>query len=184
MTFEEMERTMQFILEQQAQLTAKQSVAGERAAESAERAARLEDAHAAAERQIERLGERMEYLAARTAERIEQLTADTDARIENLAANTARQIDHLGAALVELTEAHIRTEARIERLDTALVELTEAHIRTEAKIERLDAALVELTQAHARTENALARLAEAQANSDRKFDALIDFMRGLKDGGS
>ena len=46
MTFEEMERTMQFILEQQAQLTAKQSMAEERSA-------RLEEAQAAARALIE-----------------------------------------------------------------------------------------------------------------------------------
>ena len=124
MTFEEMERTMQFILEQQAHLTVKQ-------AEAEERITRLEEAQAAAGRQIE-------HLSTVTAERIEQLGE----RIENLAATSARQIDHLGAALVELTEAHGRTEA------------------------------------------ALARLAEAQAHGERRLDALIDFVRGSKDGGT
>jgi DNA repair exonuclease SbcCD ATPase subunit len=142
MTFEEMERTMQFILEQQAQLTVKQSVAEERVT-------RLEEAQAGAARQIEHLGRRMEQLAAGTAERFEQLgerienlAATTDQRIEHLAATTARQIDHLGAAMVELTKAHMRTEATV------------------------------------------ARLAEAQAHGERKLDALIDFVRGSKDGGS
>ena len=60
----------------------------------------------------------------------------------------------------------------------------EPDARIARQFERLGAALVELSEAHVRTEAALARLAEAQANSDRKFDALIDFMRGLKDGGS
>jgi chromosome segregation ATPase len=146
MTFEEMERTMQFILEQQAQLTVKHAEAEERRTQDKERLARLEEAQAAAERQIEHLAtttaRRIEHLAAATDQRIENLAATTDQRIENLAATTARQIDHLGAALVELTEAQTRTEA------------------------------------------ALARLAEAQAQSDRKWDALINFMRGLKDGGS
>jgi ABC-type transporter Mla subunit MlaD len=138
MTFEEMERTMQFILEQQAQLTVKQSVAEERRTLDEERITRLEEAQAGAARQIEHLGQRMEQLAVGTAQRFEQLGE----RIENLAATTARQIDHLGAALVELTEAHMRTEATV------------------------------------------ARLAEAQAHGARKLDALIDFVRGAKDGGS
>jgi chromosome segregation ATPase len=94
MTFEEMERTMQFILEQQAQLTVKH-------AEAEERTTRLEAAQEAAARQIE-------HLATTTAE-----------RIENLAATTARQIDHLGAALVELTEAHTRTQGALDRLAEA-----------------------------------------------------------------
>lgn len=138
MTFEEMERTMQFILEQQAQLTVKHAEAEERRTGDEERITRLEEAQAGAAQQMEHLGRRMEQLAADTAERFEH----TAEQIENLAATTARQIDHLGAALVELTEAHTRTEATV------------------------------------------ARLAEAQIHAEHKLDALIDVVRGLRDGGS
>jgi hypothetical protein len=105
---EEMESTMQFILEQQAQLTVMQAKAEERAEKD------------------------KEYMAE-SDERI--------ARIEAIQENTARQIEHLGRALVELTEAHTRTQ------------------------------------------DALTRLAEAQAYSDGRLDALIDVVRGGKDKG-
>jgi chromosome segregation ATPase len=95
MTFEEMERTMQFILEQQAQFAANQAKAEERIA-----------------------------------------------RIEEMQENAARQIELLGSALVELTEAHTRTEG------------------------------------------SLTQLAEAQAHSDRRLDALIDIVQGGRDGGA
>ena len=83
MTFEEMERTMQFILEQQAQLTVKQSKAEER----------------------------MD-------------------RFEETQQNIARQIEHLGRALVELTEAHARTQV-------ALTQLAESQTRSDRKLEAL-----------------------------------------------
>jgi hypothetical protein len=105
MTFEEMERTMQFILEQQAQLTINQAKAEEKA------------------------DERM----AESDERI--------ARIEAIQENTARQFEHLGGALIELTEAHTRTQG------------------------------------------ALRELAESQAHSDQRLDALIDIVRGGRDRG-
>ncbi|HEX8723038.1 MAG TPA: hypothetical protein VF736_20635 [Pyrinomonadaceae bacterium] len=113
MTFEEMERTMQFILEQQAQLTVKHAEAEERMTRAEEHITRVEAAQEDAARQIELLG-----------------------------ATTARQVEHLGAAMVELTEAHTRTE------------------------------------------DALARLAEAQAHGERRLDALVDIVRGLKGGGA
>lgn len=101
MTFEEMERLMQFILEQQAHFSVNMDKAKDRMAESDERMA----------------------------------------RVEAIQENTARQIGHLGDALVELTGAHERTQG------------------------------------------ALRELAEAQAHSDRRLDALIDIVRGGKGTG-
>jgi septal ring factor EnvC (AmiA/AmiB activator) len=90
MTFEEMERTMQFILEQQAQFAINMAKAEERMAESDERVA----------------------------------------RIEEIQENTARQIEHLGSALVELTEAHTRTQE-------ALGELAEAQRHSDQRLDSL-----------------------------------------------
>ena len=106
MTFEEMERTMQFILEQQARLTVNQAQA-------------------------------------------EQKSEERIARIEGIQENTARQIEHLGNALVALTESHTRTQEA-------------------------------LAEEHAQTQAALRELAEAQAHTDRRLDALIDIVRGGK----
>jgi chromosome segregation ATPase len=122
MTFEEMERTMQFILEQQAQFTVNQAKADERASKAEER-------------------------MAESDERI--------ARIEGIQENTARQIEHLGSALVELTEAHTRTQETLNGL----------------------------AESHMRTQGALRELAEAQKHGERRLDALIDIVRGGKDAG-
>lgn len=101
MTFEEMERTMQFILEQQAQLTVNQAQAEEKAeermAEAQERMTRLEEA--------------------------QQVIVQTQQ-------NTARQIEHLGSALVELTEAHTRTQG-------ALTRLAESQIHSDQRLDAL-----------------------------------------------
>ncbi len=112
MTFEEMERLMQFIVEHQAQFSVDMDKAKERMAESDERLS----------------------------------------RIEGIQENTARQIEHLGHALVALTEAHELTRER-------------------------------LAESHERTQAALKVLAESQAHSDRRLDALIDIVRGDREAG-
>ena len=83
MTFEEMERTMQFILEQQAQIAVSQAKAEEKAKE-------------------------------RMAESDERIS-----RIEAIQENTAQQIKHLSGALIELTEAHTRTQETLRELAEA-----------------------------------------------------------------
>jgi hypothetical protein len=116
---EEMERLMQFILEQQAQFGVDMDKAKERMA-------------------------RHEQLMAESDERI--------ARIEGIQENTARQIEHLGNALVALTDSH-------ERMGEKFAE------------------------EHARTQEALRGLAESQAHTDRRLDALIDIVRGKRETG-
>lgn len=147
MTPEEMERTMQFILEQQAQLSVNMEKVEERRAKAEERRA---EAEAKAEE--------------RRTESDERLT-----RIEGIQENTARQIEHLGDALVELTEAHTRTQS-------SLSELAEAHARTQETVR-------ELAESHAQTQGSLRELAESQIHSDRRLDALIDIVRGGRDTG-
>ena len=88
----------------------------------------------------------------------EESMAESDermARIEGIQENTSRQIEHLGSALVELTEAHTRTQGTLR----------------------------ELAEAHSRTQEALRELAESQMHSDRRLDALIDIVRGGRDTG-
>jgi hypothetical protein len=54
---------------------------------------------------------------------------------------------------------------------------------TERKIKHLSGALIKLKEAETRTQGALTRLAESQAHSDQRLDALIDIVRGGKDTG-
>ena len=90
MTFEEMERTMQFILEQQAQLTVKHAQADERMSR-----------HEEAQRGLLQTQQAMQETIRQTQE------------------NSARQIEHLGNALVELTESHTRTQESLRELAEA-----------------------------------------------------------------
>jgi hypothetical protein len=90
---EEMERTMQFILEQQAHIAVSQ-------AKAEERVSRLEEAQESLARMQENL--------ARTQESLAQTQE-----------NTARQINHLGVALIDLTEAQTRTQGALARLAEA-----------------------------------------------------------------
>jgi len=68
-----------------------------------------------------------------------------------------------------------KVEERVARLE-------EAQETTARQIGRLGEALIELTEAHTRTEGSLAQLAEAQAHSDRRLDALVDIVRGMRGG--
>ncbi|HEX8351908.1 MAG TPA: hypothetical protein VF611_03220 [Pyrinomonadaceae bacterium] len=95
-----MERTIQFILEQQAQLTVN---------------------HAKAEERMTRVEEAQESLA-RTQENLARSQENLARSQEDLGrsqGNTARQIEHLGVALIELTEAHTRTQGALTRLAEA-----------------------------------------------------------------
>lgn len=98
---EEMERLMQFILEQQAQFSVDMDKAKERMAESDERLARIE------------------AIQENTARRMEEIQENTARQMEEMQENTTRQIEHLGRALVELTEAHTRTQEALGELAAA-----------------------------------------------------------------
>ena len=105
---EEMERLMQFILEQHAQFSVDMDKAKERMAKHEERMARHEE------------------LMAESDERM--------ARIEGIQENTARQIQHLGDALVALTESHTREHAQTQE---ALRELAESQRHTDRRLDAL-----------------------------------------------
>jgi chromosome segregation ATPase len=105
MTGEEMERAIAFIIEQQAQFAANQ-----------QRHEELLLKHG------ETVHNHEEFM--RDHEEARRNHEETLHRIEGTQEQTALQIQHLGRAMVELTEAHTRTE-------NTLAELTEAHTRTE-----------------------------------------------------
>ena len=71
-----------------------------------------------------------------------------------------------------------------ERMD----ELREAQANSEAKIAALADAQIKTEEAMARLADAQARaehrLAEAQTHTDRRLDALIDIVRGTREGNS
>ena len=90
------------------------------------------------------------------------------------------------------------SDERILRLENAFSTLTELAARQHERITRLEESfvmLVEMTRRHgegmeelraaqAESEHKLAALADAQAHTDRRLDALIDIVRNERDGQS
>jgi hypothetical protein len=116
MSYEEMQRMMQFILEQQAQLTANQQRAEERNARADKRLDR-------ADKLINRIVRTIDRLATITVERTSSLSEELDAKF---------------AALVD---AQIRTEESMKRSDETfnakINALAESQMRTGEAVKRL-----------------------------------------------
>jgi len=83
--------------------------------------------------------------------------------------NIERRLTNVEEAIVLLTQKSLHTDDRADDFD--------------AKLSNLIVKLEALTDAQIRTEDALARLAEAQAHSDRRLDALIDIVQNWRNGG-
>lgn len=109
MTYEEMQRMMQFILEQQAQLVAN----GQRTDERINRMGR----------RVNRIAVMLDTLATTAVERSER----TDARISALS-------EDFDAKLAALVDAQIRTD---ETLSAKINALIESQMRTEEAVRRL-----------------------------------------------
>jgi hypothetical protein len=80
-----------------------------------------------------------------------------------------------------MAEAEAKAEERKAESDERLARIEGIQENTARQIEHLGSALVELTESHTQTQGALRELAEAQAHSDRRLDALIDIVRGGRD---
>jgi len=155
---EEIQRLMQFILEHQAQFSVDMDKAKERMA-------RHEELTAESNERLARHEERMARHEARMAEHAERM-AEADAK----AAERRAESDERIARIEGIQE---NTARQIEHVGNALVALTDAHEQTRQEMKEL----AETTQA------ALKELAESQAHSDRRLDALIDIVRGRAEGG-
>jgi ABC-type transporter Mla subunit MlaD len=85
-----------------------------------------------------------------------------------------------------MSEDYRRIEPRVKNVEEAIQLLTELTLRADERMDNFDAALSNLvakvealTDAQIRTEESLTRLAEAQAHTDQRLDALIDIVRGF-----
>jgi hypothetical protein len=96
MTYEEMQRMMQFILEQQAQLVANQQRADERT-------------------------NRADKLITRTARTVDRLATTTVERFERTGARISTESEDVNAKLAALVDAQMRTEEAVRNL-TAVVD--------------------------------------------------------------
>ena len=165
MTFEEMERIMQFILEQQAQLTVNMAKSEERRAKSDERIGRIEGIQENTARRMEHVGNALIQLTEsheRTRESLGELAVSHAQTQESLR---------------ELAESHMQTQESLRGLAES-----DTHTR-ESLRELAEATQRELRELAEATQGALKELALSQAHSDRRLDALIDIVRGGKDAG-
>lgn len=114
--------------------------------------------------------EEMERLMQFILEHQARFGVDMDKAKERM----ARHEERMAQAEAKAEERRAESDARLSRIEGI-------QENTARQIEHLGNALVELTGAHERTQGALARLAESQAHSDRRLDALIDIVRGERD---
>ena len=145
-----------------------------------------------------------EARSERTEEQLRQLTervnsfADTQAHIMQVMTQTfdaqARFNESLRAALTGLAANQTQTEASVRETNESLRETNESLRETneslraseEARRESensMRAAIGGLADRQSRTEEAMARLAEAQASSERRLEALINIVEEGRGGG-
>jgi chromosome segregation ATPase len=148
----------------------------ETSAQHDERLAAHDERMAAHEEQLAAHNERLAAIE-RTNEMLRELAADH----QQLIANMQRRVTGLEesrAMLVELLGSHHDgiTEMRAAQAnaDAKIAALADAQIRTEAAMER----------GNERVRTALAQLAESQTHTDQRLDALIDIVRGGRNGQS
>jgi len=139
-----------------------------------ERLAAIEQTAQGLERTVERLDRTVERL-----ERTTQTLSELAANHHQLIANLQRRVTGLEesqAMLVEMLHSHHDglTELRTAQANAGakIAALADAQIRTEAAMER----------GNERVQTALAQLAESQTHTDRRLDALIDIVRGGRNG--
>jgi hypothetical protein len=85
--------------------------------------------------------------------------------------------DELNNRVLELIARLDSRAARLEEGFQALIELGQNH---DGQLDDIRSMLNRLGEAQIRTEDALARLADAQAHTDGRLDALIDIVRGMR----
>jgi len=132
MTYEEMQRMMEFILEQQAQLVAN----GQRTDERINRMGR----------RVNRIAVMLDTLATTLVGRVSSLSEDFDARLSALVDAQIRAEEILSGKLNTLAESQARTEEAVRRLtergektDEAVRNLTDVvgrHLREHRNSER------------------------------------------------
>jgi DNA polymerase III delta prime subunit len=127
---------------------------------------------ATSEARIEQTNEQLTHLA-------EQLGsfADTQTEMMRIMTRTLESQDYINESLrASIGDSAARTEESISRL---AVKTEESATRLAARTEE---SIAELVARQSKTEEALVRLADAQAQSDRRLDALIKIV-GEERGG-
>lgn len=158
MTNEEIQRTMEFIVEHQAQFAANIQQLEEERRRDAPRIARLEESYQILVQLAQTTDARLDFVETKTWSH-EENHSRLDATMNSLAESQSR----LDVAMISLGENH-------SRLDAAMASLGENH-------SRLDAAMISLAEAQS-------NLAASQAHADARLSALIDIVGGQSNGES
>ena len=190
MTNEEMERTMQFIVEQQAQFTTNIQKVEEAQLRDAPRLQRLEAAFVELVELARTTDERLDSLTD-SHRRLAEAQARTEGRVVELAEATERQISQLAAhAEARLSALTVHVDQLAERTGASLSALA-AHVdqladRTEVPLSTLAAHLDRVALAQTRTDESLSRLIEAQTRTDEGLSKLTEivgqYIRTSRDG--
>ena len=158
MTNDELERAIDFILKSQAR-------AETRIERMDERQARTDEQIASTIVQLRQLAERLDSFADTQANIMRVLTQNLETQ----------------AGINESLRAADVMQARFSASLGESLRASEESLR--ASDESLRAAIAELAARQSRTEEALGRLAETQANSDRRLEALIGVVEEGRRGG-
>lgn len=173
MTNEELERAMDFLLKGQARFDARLEAYVQ---EGKERQDRTDEQIAQTNEALKGLSARVDAFADTQAELMRVFTMYMKSEEQNKKIAAARQA-RLDETITRTNESMAATQARSEEAQARVNEsLTAQQARAEesqARInESLRASLDELASKQTKTEEALARLADAQAQSERRMDAL------------
>lgn len=132
---------------------------------------------------IERTNQRLEQ----TTQRLEQTTQRLEQGFQTLNELAANQHERITGAerttqtLAELAADHQQLLANVQR---RVVGLEEANVTLVELLGRHHEGMTELRAAQANADAKIALLAESQAHTDRRLDALIDIVRGRLNGQS
>jgi chromosome segregation ATPase len=110
--------------------------------------------------------------------RVEQ-TSQQIAETNKQLAETNRQLAQTTRQLAEMASQHAETNKLMNDFADTQTQFIQVVTRTFEAQARINDTLA---AGQARTDEALARLAEAQANSDRRLEALIDIVQGGRGG--
>jgi prefoldin subunit 5 len=125
--------------------------------------------------ELERAIDFMLKSQANLEQRIEQVNAN----LEQVNANVGARIEEVAARVGETS----RLVGEMAQTQNQFIQVVTRTFEAQAQInESLRAGITELAAKQLRTEESLVRLAEAQVNTNRRLDILIDIVQGGRNG--
>jgi hypothetical protein len=170
---EKIERMMEFILEQQAQLGIKVENLLEAQAKAEPFRKRVEESYLLLVQMVENLDERDDSLHKEMRE-----IAEAQAQVDREMAELAKAQARTDTEMAELARVQAKGESRLSHVEKSYLLLVEMVQNLDARDDLLDRKMAELAQARAQTEleldQRMAELARAQAESESKIAHLAE----------